>query len=456
MVNPLDDLREIFYAGVKRVDPYEMIRERLRVDGSRLRLREDTGETVIDLTRFRRIYVHGAGKATAKMARAVEEILGDRLNAGVIAVKTGHVESLTRIRTIEAGHPVPTEASVTAAHEVAELCGQGDESTLFIGLVSGGGSACLCFPREWDEGGRRKTLTLEEKQEVTRLLLESGADINEINTVRKHLSNIKGGGLARLMYPATSLNIILSDVVGDRLDSIASGLTVGDPTSFADALDVLRRKGIEQRVPKAVLDLLADGIAGRVADTPGPEDPVFARVHNVLLGTNLAALRASAERASQLGYHVLPLSSQITGEAREAAKFYLGLALDTARNELAVAKPACIVGGGETTVTIRGKGRGGRNQEMALSFLHGLSQREADVKGIYFLSAGTDGNDGPTDAAGAFACGEAVEAAASRGLSIDRFLSENDSYNFFDAIGHLFRSGPTNTNVCDLQILLVI
>ncbi len=456
MDRQIGHLKEIYRAGVERVDPFAMIKNRIRLEGSVLKIAEDSGEDSVDLSRFSRIFVHGAGKATAKMARAMEGILGDRLTGGVIAVKKGHTDSLSKIKIIEAGHPVPNDASVAAAREVAELAERGDVSTLFIGLVSGGGSACLCSPREWSDGARRRSLTLQEKQAVTELLLACGADITEVNTVRKHLSNLKGGGLARLMYPATSFNIILSDVVGDRLDSIASGLTVGDRTSFEDARAILRRYGIEERVPNAVRDLLDAGCAGMVAETPRPDDPVFERVHNVLLGTNLAALRASAERAGQLGYRVVPLSSQITGESRETAKFYLALALDVADHDLLSEKPVCIIGGGETTVTLSGKGKGGRNQEMALSFLESLASREPRPRGIYFLSAGTDGNDGPTDAAGAFACEEAIAETARQGLSIDRYLDANDSYTFFDSVGYLFKPGPTNTNVCDLQILIIV
>lgn len=456
MDNRNKDLAEIFFAGVERVDPYEMIRRRMRMEGSLLRIEEDTGGIEIDLDRYDKIFVHGAGKATAKMALAVEELLGDRLTDGVIAVKTGHIEKLSRVRIIEAGHPVPNAESVRAAHEIAELCERGDESMLYIGLISGGGSACLCYPREWSEAGVRRRIELEDKQKVTELLLSCGADIDEINTVRKHLSSIKGGELARMIYPAASLNIVLSDVVGDRLDSIASGMTVGDGTSFADAQSVLDRYGLRDRVPPSVGDLMDAGLSGAIPDTPKPGDPLFEQVRNVLLGTNLAALRAAGERAKELGYHVVLLSSQITGEAKEVAKVYLGIAYDLVDHDLLTTKPACVIGGGETTVTLRGKGKGGRNQELALAFLRGLASRTPRPEGISFLSAGTDGNDGPTDAAGAFACPAAIDAAERRKASLDRYLSENDSYSFFQSIDCLFKSGPTNTNVCDLQILLVV
>lgn len=455
MEKAIAELEEIFRAAVERVDPYGMIRTHLSLSGDLLSVRQESGETTIDLCRFKRILVIGTGKATAKMALAVEELLGDRLSEGLIVVKRGHTEELRRIRTIEAGHPVPDEESVRGAAEMARLCEAADEATLIIGLISGGGSACLSSPREWEEGKGRRALTLAEQQEVTQLLLSCGADIGEINTVRKHLSNLKGGGLARAMFPATSINLILSDVVGDRLDAIASGLTVGDPTTYADADALLRRYGIVERLPASVRELLRRGVAGQVAETPKPGDPLFERVTNVLLGTNRAALSSACERARELGYNVVPLSSQITGEAREIAKFYLGIAFDLADHGLAAPVPACVIGGGETTVTLRGEGQGGRNQEMALSFLRGLAGRAPLRRAVYFLSAGTDGNDGPTDAAGAFACNDAAERAKLLGLDIDDALSRNDSYNFFDAVGYLFKPGPTNTNVCDLQLLLV-
>ncbi len=448
MEKHIQELEQIFFAGVDRVDPYEMIRAKIRLEDSLLRISDDSGEILIDLEQYDRILVHGAGKATAKMALAVEELLAERLSDGVIAVKAGHTERLSKIRTIEAGHPVPDKESLRAAEELRALADQATERTLFLGLISGGGSACLCLPRAG--------INLEEQQRVTELLLSCGADIGEINTVRKHLSAIKGGGLARMLSPATSINIILSDVVGDRLDSIASGLTVPDGTTFADALHIVERYSLRGELPESVQELLDAGAAGRIEETPKPGDPAFADVRNVLLGTNRAALNAAAACAQDLGYNVLVLSSQITGEAREIAKFYHAIAADLESHGLAVQRPACVLGGGETTVTLRGSGRGGRNQELALSFLTELSRRNGKAKGIYFLSAGTDGNDGPTDAAGAFACREAAMAAAERGLDLEDYLARNDSYALFDEIGYLFKPGPTNTNVCDLQILLVV
>ncbi len=449
------DLERIFAASVKRVDPYDMIISRVKIVNNMFRIVMETGTTEIDLSRFDRIVVLGAGKATAKMALAIEDIFRGRIADGVIAVKPGHTERLERIGMIEAGHPVPDEGSIRAAERIADFAEAGDERTLFINLVSGGGSALLSYPMRWRQDGQERRITLEEKQATTKALLACGATIGEINCIRKHISGIKGGRLAALMHPATSVNLILSDVVGDRLDSIASGLTAPDGTTYRDALDLLAKYGIEDRVPPNVLRLLRDGSEGNVPETPKAGDAVFSTLHNVLLGTNFSALLAARAEAESLGYNCAVLSSQVTGEAREIAHFYSALGRDARSRQIPARTPACIIAGGETTVTLRGKGMGGRNQEMALSFLGDIAWDRASSEGVYFLSAGTDGNDGPTDAAGAFASTEVLDAAEAAGLSIQEYLAKNDSYHFFDRIGYLLKTGPTNTNVCDLQIVIV-
>ncbi|HUX12541.1 MAG TPA: MOFRL family protein, partial [Spirochaetia bacterium] len=257
------------------------------------------------------------------------------------------------------------------------------------------------------------------------------------------------------IYPATSVNLILSDVVGDNLDAIASGLVAPDSTTYADALAIIGRYRLEKRLPENAFRLLSEGAIGKLPETPKPGDPLFGRVSNVLIGTNAQALLAARARAVELGYHTTVLSSQISGEAREIAKFYLGIGKDIRKRSLLAEPPACIVAGGETTVSIRGSGKGGRNQEMALSFLCEMEKQPADTDGVYFLSAGTDGTDGPTDAAGAFASREILGEAAAGGLNAEDFLNRNDSYAFFDPIGRLLKTGPTSTNVCDIQVLLV-
>jgi hydroxypyruvate reductase len=447
----IEHAKEIFKAGVRRVDPERMITDCLRLAGSTLTVETETTRVELDLDRFERIVVAGAGKAGAKLALGLEAVLGERITEGLVSVKYGHTERLSKIRLIEAGHPVPDAMSVEAARRIAALVSGLSEKTLVITLVSGGGSALLTLPYQDDD----HRLTLEEIRETTRLLLECGAPIQDINCIRKHASGISGGRFVALLGPAACLTLILSDVVGDRLESIASGLTAPDPMSFADAMAILEKYAILNRVPEPVRRLIEAGAAGKVRDTPKPGDPSFKRLQNVLIGTNAHALEAARRKAVELGYRTVSLTSQMVGESREVAKALAAVAKDVVRADLLAAKPACILVGGETTVTIRGKGKGGRNQEMSLAFLQEMEENPEAFEGVSFLSAGTDGNDGPTDAAGAFASLAVLEKAHKAGLSIRRHLEDNDSYSFFDALGALFRTGPTNTNVCDLQVLTV-
>ncbi len=440
-MEPRRDAERIFLSAVRRVDPEPMV-ERFWREGEGARL---------DLGAFDRVYAVGMGKASARMASGLERALGDRLAGGVIAVKEGHVERLERLRLIEAGHPVPDERSERAA---AALLGLGPslgrpltERDLVVVLVSGGGSAILCAPAPG--------LTLADKAETTRLLLGSGATIHELNCVRKHLSAVKGGRLAAALAPASILTLVLSDVIGDDLDTIASGPTVPDSTSFADAMGIVVRYGLAERLPPAVIRRLEAGVAGRIEETPKPGDAVFARARHHIIGSNRLALEAAREEAERLGYDTLLLSSRVTGEAREVARVFLGIGKDIAASGFPLSRPACVVAGGETTVSLKGHGRGGRNQEMALAFLDALQREPKDAEGLCFLSAGTDGNDGPTDAAGACVDLLAAREADERGLDPSAYLADNDSYTFFKSTSGLVVTGPTNTNVCDVQVLLI-
>lgn len=448
-------LEAIFRAGLRQVDPYRMVTEHLRLEGSRLRVASEEHPEELDLDAFERILVIGAGKASATMARAVEDLLGDRLEGGLVAVKYGHTDHLARVEILEAGHPVPDDNGVTAARRIAALADQADARTLVIALISGGGSALLPMPLEYTDQGQTRSLGLADKQTVTRDLLACGADIREINCVRKHLSGLKGGRLLARLAPARSLNLILSDVVGDDLGSIASGMTTFDASTFAEAAGILERYGITRQVPEAVRRILALGREGRLPETLKPDEFDPARVTHHIIGSNRAALLAAAAHARELGYGVAALTSRITGEAREVARFLAGIARDTARHDLLAEKPACIISGGEPVVTLKGLGKGGRNQEMALAFLEDFAREPAEMAGIAFLAAATDGGDGPTDAAGAFADRDLLDAARAQGLSARAYLADNDAYNFYAALGGLLKTGPTNTNVCDLHILLV-
>lgn len=450
-----DDLNSIFMAGVNRVNPYLLINECMELDHSLMTIKNGFDIKQIDLDQFENIIVVGAGKATAKMAKAVEEKLGTRIKQGVIAVKYGHTEPLQIIKTIEAGHPVPDENGLMAAHEIVKLVKRADEKSLVIGLISGGGSALIPYPIQTTEKNRSIKLTLAEKQSVTTSLLRCGATINEINCIRKHLSMIKGGRLAKLIFPAQSLNFILSDVVGDRLDCIASGPTWYDESTFSQVSEIIHKYNLRDQLPEHVLKLVELGLNGSLAETPKSNDPVFKKTSNILIGTNRIALEAAAAKASSLGFETEIISSQLIGEAREVAKVLCGIAKDTKKFKMAGGKPKCLITGGETTVTLKGNGKGGRSQEMALSFLSEISDDPNATKDIYFLSASTDGNDGPTDAAGAYASIDIVNTAKRLNLSIVNYLNNNDAYRFFDQTGHLLKTGPTNTNVCDIQLAII-
>ena len=443
-------LAGFFAAGVRRVDPEAMVAARLSLNGETLTVDAAGGRPLsIDLEQFRELRLLGVGKAAVAMARGVEALLGERIAGGVAVTKRGHEPvaggGLRRVRLLEAGHPVPDEGSVAAGRALAAECRQAGADTLLINVVSGGGSALLAAPAAG--------ITLADKQETTRLLLAAGATIGELNCVRKHLSALKGGRMAALAYPAHSLNLILSDVVGDRLDTIASGITAPDPTSFADAAEILRRYRLWEAAPAAVRARLEAGVAGGVADTPGAGHPAFARTRNVLLGSGRAAVEEAAAAARGAGYDTLVLSTQLTGEAREVAKVFYGVARDLRSGCLALRLPACVVAGGETTVTVTGSGRGGRCQELAAAFLAEMADDCDPPAGATLLAAGTDGNDGPTDAAGAFADAAALACADARAARAA--LAANDSYHFCKAGAALFQPGPTNTNVADLYLLTV-
>ncbi len=438
-------------AALERVDPVRMVTDCLTLDGDTLNINTEKQRLSFDLSRYDRIIVLGAGKATASMALGVEQVLGERIDDGLIVVKYDHVRELERIELQQAGHPVPDENGVAAARRIVQMAQAASDKTLCLVLISGGGSALLTLPAQV----AGSEVTLEDTQQTTELLLQAGTPIQEINCIRKHISAVSGGRFCRAAYPATTVSLILSDVVGDELESIASGLTSGDPTTFQDAWRIAEKYRIADRLPDRVRRALEAGCDGDIAETPKPGDELFERVHNVLIGTNALALDAARRKAEELGYNTLVLTSQLTGEAREIARLFAAVARDLVRSEVPLSRPACVLAGGETTVTLHGAGKGGRNQEMALAFLAEVDARRHAFSGVTFLSTATDGSDGPTDAAGAFASPSLAEKAAAAELSIARFLADNDSYHFFDCLGALYKTGPTNTNVCDLQILLV-
>lgn len=431
--------RVIFRAALEAADPVEAVRRHVHLSGETL----VAGGHRYPLRTVDRIWVVGAGKASAAMARAVEGLLARRIAGGLVNVKYGDTVRLRRIERNECGHPVPDEAGVRGAKRIAAIAQGAGQRDLLVCLISGGASALMPRPAA--------PLTLAEKQAVTKLLLACGADIQEINAVRKHISAIKGGQLARLASGAAVLSLLLSDVIGDGLDTIGSGPTAPDASTFADARAVLEKYALYAQAPAAVRQRIEAGMRGEVAETPKANDPAFRRVRNLVVGSNRLAVDAAAAKARELGFRPLVLSTTVEGETREVARVHAAVAREIVASGRPVRPPACVISGGETTVTLRGAGLGGRNQEFALAAAIDL----AGCERVVVLSGGTDGTDGPTDAAGAVADGRTLARAARRGLDARRFLAENDSYHFFEPLGDLLKTGPTGTNVMDVRLLLV-
>lgn len=436
---------DIFKSALKAVDPYNAVMKKARVEKGIMTI---DGHDY-DLNKFDRILIIGAGKGTAPMARAIEDILGDRITRGVVIVKYGHTLPLRMIAQIEASHPLPDEAGIKGAMEIADLVKGTDEKTLVIALLSGGASSLLVSPCDG--------ISLSDKKEMTGLLLKAGATIDELNTVRKHISKIKGGRLAEMTDPATLITLALSDVIGDRPDVIASGPTVPDNSTFKDAMDVIKKYGLYDRVPPSVSKILEEGLEGKIKETPKEDERFFKKTRTIIVGSIKDALFAAAEKAGSMDFKALILTSELQGEAQDAAR-YLALRTAEIRNSLRDdEKPVCLLSGGETTVTVKGTGLGGRNQEMALAFAINIEGKE----GIIMLSAGTDGTDGPTDAAGAIVDGETAGIARRHHLDPALYLDHNDSYHFFSRLDllsgkrHHLITGPTGTNVMDMQIIMI-
>lgn len=424
----------ILKAAVKAAAPAEAVRRHLKLDRDSL----IAGRQRYRLNAFQNIYVIGAGKAGAQMALAVERLLGKRIAGGLVNVPYGASARLRRVELNESGHPVPDANGERGAARVAEIAQKAGTDDLILCLISGGASALLPLPAP--------PVTLEEKQIATKLLLNCGATIHEINCIRKHISLVKGGGLARLAYPATVLTLILSDVIGDDLDVIGSGPTVPDRTTAARGRAVFEKYEIWDRVPAGIRDRLSS----ETSETPKPGDRIFAKVQNLIVGSNRLSVDAAAREAKALGYRTLVLATGIQGEAREVARVFAAMAKEIRTAGRPLKPPACVIAGGETTVTIRGNGTGGRNQEFVLAAAMDI----AGVRDVVLLSGGTDGADGPTDAAGAVADGSTLTRAVAKRLDAAAMLANNDSYHFFDALGDLIKTGPTGTNVADIQLIL--
>jgi glycerate-2-kinase len=430
---PRQILEELFRAAFAAVDPVAAVRAAVRVQGGTLQI---AGECVPPRARLR---VLAAGKAAAGMAAALEEIAGDRIVGGLVVTKVGHGRELRRLALRESAHPVPDERSEAAGRALLACAAEGSADEIMIVLLSGGASALLACPLPG--------LARDDVVRTTELLLASGAAIEELNCVRKHVCDVSGGRLARAARGRTLLLLAISDVIGDRLDVIGSGPCSADPTRYGDALDVLRARGVLAAVPPAVRAHLEAGARGERPESPKPDDACFAHVRAEIVASNRDALRAAKLEAERLGLRAVELEGWLRGEAREAGRRLAGIA-----HASRVARPTVILAGGETTVTLRGSGRGGRNSELALAAAIDLAGHD----GATLLAAGTDGTDGPTDAAGACADGATVARGRARGLDAAAALAANDSYAFFAAEGGLLRTGPTGTNVMDLALLHVV
>ncbi len=431
--------QEIVQAALQAVDPFQLILKRCQVKEDVLWVNDQKW----DLKTFERIWVLGAGKASAPMARALETLLGPRIAGGVVIVKYGHQQPTKIVKIVEAGHPLPDENTLKATQQLLQVARSATEKDLVIFLLSGGGSALLEYlPPE---------ISLEDLQTVNRLLLGCGASIEEINTVRKHLSLIKGGQLAQEVFPATLLGLVLSDVIGDPLQSIASGPTAPDDTTFEDAWHIVRRYQLQNKLPQSVVKHLQRGLQNKINETPKANSPIFKKVHNIILGNNRLALQEAKQVAQKHGFNTLILTDRAQGEVAEISRLLAAIFEHALLFNEPLASPGCLLLGGEPTVKVKGQGLGGRNQELVL---HLLKQLPPLTRPFYFCSIGTDGTDGPTDAAGAWIDHHTKQKVSQKKIDLDTYLQNNDSYHFFAQIEQLIKTGPTGTNVMDIMLFL--
>ena len=444
-------LQTFFSAGVAAVDPAQLIRRTVRAEHTLLSVHSGSHTSTFPL--LGNVFLIGAGKGAGGMAEAFLPALGERLTGGVVivpqaaqaaqAAQVGQ-SSLDPLTIVHGEHPLPGQGSLRGGKELMALLANRNPSDLICFCLTGGASSLLVQPAQG--------VSLEDKLAVNQLLLASGADIQAINTVRKHLSQIKGGNLARFASPATVLSFILSDVIGDDLSTIGSGPTVADPTTFQDAWDILENYDLLTALPESVKRYLTQGLSGLVEETPKPGEAVFSNVHNFLIGSNSLALEAAAAASRRHGFTPEILSEPLDGDTTQAACAFAGQIRTRLQKDAHDKRPLCLLAGGETTVHVTGKGQGGRNQEFALV----VAQELHNEPGWTLLSAGTDGIDGPTDAAGAFVDGTSLRRAHEKGLDPHAVLQNNDSYMLFAALGDLFQPGPTGTNVMDIKIVLIV
>ncbi|MGD8779265.1 MAG: glycerate kinase [Ignavibacteria bacterium] len=432
-------LKELFLAGIERVKPQNLFDNCLSLNNNLLMIKNSHDEKkVFDLNLFENIFIIGAGKASAEMASVIEKIFGEYNLTGSVLTKYGFTSPTGKINILEAGHPVPDENGINGAQKIIEVLNSATEKDLIINLLSGGASSLLVSPVD--------EISLEDKRKISDLMINCGADITEINTVRKKFSNVKGGKLLNYAYPATVISFIISDVAGDNLEFIGSGPTVNDTSTYKDAYKIISKYELIDNLPSNAVKYLEDRLNGMGPKSESNAD-IFKKTHNILLGNNKLALEAVKEKALQAGLMPQIVNYNLTGDVHFAAEEIL---YDIEKN-INEKKCNCLIYGGETTVNVKGNGKGGRNQEFALI----LAEKIKDKNNVYFLSGGTDGNDGNTEAAGAIADGATIQRAKNKKLDYQKYLFNNDSYSFFKELDDLIITGPTKSNVMDIQIVLI-
>lgn len=428
----------ILSAIINAVHPETSVKDALRLEGEVLLVEGRR----YDLSLYDHVYLIGFGKASILMARGVKSVLRERMTEGRIIAKTlSRTEGLENITIYQGSHPVPTNKSIDGAKKLVELVSGLSERDLVICVISGGGSALFTYPHEG--------ILLEELQSLTALLLKSGADINEMNTIRKHIDRVKGGGLAEMIFPASLITLVLSDVIGNPLESIASGPTTADTSTYGDCIAVLEKYHLVDLAPQSIIDHLKRGIAGEIRETLKVDSQVLSSVQNVIIGSNYKAALAGLQTARQTAFNSHILTTYLSGEASQAGRFLSNILKEICSSGNPIPRPACIIIGGETTVTVRGEGKGGRNQEVAAGAVREL----AGLKDVAMITFGTDGEDGPTDAAGAVISGDTYQEGIDLDLSVRQALAENDTYHYFERLNRLLITGPTGTNVNDITLL---
>jgi glycerate-2-kinase len=442
--NSKKDALQLFSEGLKSVEPDMLLQKHFILEKNKLIVSDIEGNTrKYYLEDYTKVFVIGAGKASAAMASRIEKFLGDRINSGIVVTKYKFGADLKFIEQIEAGHPLPDNNGVTAAMKIKELCSEATENDLIINLLSGGASSLLPNPVEG--------ISLDDKIQISKILLNSGATIEEINSVRKHISNIKGGQLMRTAFPATVISLIISDVIGDEPGTIGSGPFVFDNSTFSDCLNILKKHNLINVVPSSILEYLIEGKSKNKPETPSENDQMFSKTDNFIIGNNSICLSHIRDFAQHLGYDSKILNTQLSGESKQVGINIVSDAIEFLEHGAEVGKKYCLIYGGETTVKVVGSGKGGRNQELVLSSAIKLS----GIEGISLFSGGTDGNDGPTDAAGAYCDWTTIQRGNELGMNAGNYLLENNSYTYFHKLDDLIITGPTKTNVMDIQIILI-